>query len=196
MNKFFSLIIILLSIYGNSQTNRFIYELKYRNDSTQDYRTNLMALDINQKETKFYDYDFVEYDSINKNNLNGMSSRYSTKTDQVLVRNRESNQNFWYRDFFDYFVIKTDDEIKWKLLPEKQNYNGYELQKATANFGGRVWNAWFSKEIDLKEGPYKFCGLPGLIFIVEDTNKDFVYKLVKNVIEKGEGCNFFLGLHM
>lgn len=178
---FFALSLIFITQILSSQTNRFIYELQYRSDSAQDYRKNLMTLDINPKETKFYDYNFVEYDSINKNSANGISSRFSTKTDQVLTRKKDSNQNFWYRDFFDYFMVKSYDEINWKLLPETQNYNGHQLQKATANFGGRTWNAWFSKEIDLKEGPYKFRGLPGLIFIVEDTDKNFIYKLVKNV---------------
>ncbi|AZB22729.1 hypothetical protein EG338_12060 [Kaistella haifensis] len=57
-----------------------------------------MALDIDAKNVRFYDYKFVEYDSINKK-ANEYSSRYSTKTDQVLTRKLNSNKNIWYRDF-------------------------------------------------------------------------------------------------
>lgn len=178
--KNFTILTLLITNYFLAQTNRFIYELKYRNDSTQDYRTDLMALDIDSKNVKFYDYEFAKYDSINKNS-NLYSSRYSTKTDQVLVRKLNSNKNIWYRDFFDYFTVTTNDELKWKLLKDTQKYDGYKLQKATTNFGGRNWTAWFAKDVNISEGPYKFRGLPGLIFILEDSEQNFQYKLLKNI---------------
>ena len=175
-----TLLFLLFTNLYFSQTNRFIYELKYQSEPTQDYRTDLMALDIDAKNVRFYDYKFVEYDSINKK-ANEYSSRYSTKTDQVLTRKLNSNKNIWYRDFFDYFAVTTNDEMKWKLSNETQNFEGYKLQKATTKFAGRDWTAWFSKDVNISEGPYKFRGLPGLIFILEDNQKDFVYKLVKNI---------------
>ena len=124
MNKTFLLFIVISSIFCKSQTNRFIYELEYRNNSSEDYRKNLMALDINPTSTKFYDYDFIEYDSINKNSGESRS-RYSTKTDQLIVRQPNSFRNKRYRDFFDYFVEETNDELKWKLFPNTQMYNEY-----------------------------------------------------------------------
>ncbi|WP_052911582.1 GLPGLI family protein [Riemerella anatipestifer] len=179
MKKIALLFLFSINIYF-SQTNRFVYELKYRNEPTEDYRTDLMALDINNENVKFYDYKFIEYDSINKKG-NEFSSRYSTKTDQVLIRKLNSNKNIWYRDFFDYFAITTNDKMEWKLSNETQNFEGYTLQKATTKFAGRDWIAWFSKDVNISEGPYKFRGLPGLIFILEDNPKNFVYKLVKNI---------------
>lgn len=71
--------------------------------------------------------------------------------------------------------------MKWKLSNETLHYNGYKLQKATTDFRGRSWIAWFSKDVNIFEGPYKFRGLPGLIFMLEDTQHNFVYKLVKNI---------------
>lgn len=176
-------ILFLLTLYAGSfyqsQTNRFIYELQYRKDTSDEYRKNLMNLDISPKSVKFYDKTFADYDSINKS-ANRPVSRYSTKTDQVIERAPNSFNNKWYRDFHDYFVVNTHDEMKWTLLQETQEYNGYKLQKATTDFGGRTWNAWFSNDVNIKEGPYKFRGLPGLIFILEDTDKNFIYKLVSN----------------
>src|SRR5690606_10669622 len=58
--------------------------------------------------------------------------------------------------------------------------NQYNLQKATCDFGGRKWTAWFNTEIPLNEGPYKFHGLPGLIFEVSDSQNQFVFKLIKS----------------
>lgn len=138
-----------------------------------------MNLDISSKSVKFYDKSFADYDIKNKEARQSVS-HYSTKTDQVIEREPESFDNKWYRDFFEYFVVKTHDEMKWQLLNETKEYNGYKLQKATTDFGGRSWNAWFSTEVNIKEGPYKFRGLPGLIFIIEDTDQNFIYKLINN----------------
>ncbi|WBV60797.1 GLPGLI family protein [Chryseobacterium camelliae] len=180
MKKILFLLGICTVSFYQSQTNRFIYEMQFRTDNTQEYKKALMNLDISPKSVKFYDKTFADYDSINKSSQMG-NSHFSTKTDQVIERQPNSFKNNWYRDFFEYFVIKTNDEMKWKLFSDTQTYNGYTLQKATTDFGGRQWTAWFSKETDIKEGPYKFRGLPGLIFIIEDDKKDFIYKLVKNI---------------
>ncbi|MCQ4034519.1 GLPGLI family protein [Kaistella montana] len=179
-NLTFTILFILCSQITFAQTNRFIYEMKYRNNPAEAYRTDLMTLDINKDEVKFYDYEFVKYDSLNKRG-NEYSSRYSTKSDQVLVRKFNTNKNLQYRDFFDYFKVISNDEMKWKLLPETQTIDGYKLQKATTQFGGRDWTAWFAKDINISEGPYKFRGLPGLIFSLEDSDKDFSYRLIKNI---------------
>lgn len=181
MKKHFIVLILLFGIFISAQTNRFLYKLEYRQDSSQTYKEEVMALDINPKEVKFYDYKFAQYDSINKKSYTGNVSRFSTKTDQVLTRKINSFSNNWYRDFLDYFVVKTKDEMIWKLFPETKEYQGYQLQKATTTFGGRNWEAWFSKDIAIKEGPYKFRGLPGLIFLLEDSQKDFKYQLIKNI---------------
>ncbi|MCS3529194.1 GLPGLI family protein [Chryseobacterium sp. JUb7] len=180
MRKIIFLLGLCTGLFYQSQTNRFIYELQYRKDSTEDYKKSLMNLDINPESVKFYDKKFADNDSINKSHQ-AIVSKHSTRTDQLITRKPNSSKNIQYRDFFEYFIVKSDDEIEWNLSSDIQNYNGYKLQKATAVFGGRSWIAWFSNDINIKEGPYKFRGLPGLIFIIEDVDKNFIYKLVKNI---------------
>lgn len=180
IKKLGCLIITTIAFICNAQTNRFFYELQSRKDSTEEYRINIMVLDINHKSIKFYDKDLLDYDSINKSKKGISEYRTNTKTDQLIIRKPNSFKNLWYRDFKEYFVIQTDDEMKWKLLPDTKDYNEYKLQKATTNFGGREWTAWFSEKVPISEGPYKFRGLPGLIFLLSDSENNFVYKLVKN----------------
>ena len=43
---------------------------------------------------------------------------------------------------------------------------GHECQKATCCFRGRQWTAWFALDVPVSDGPWKFCGLPGLIMEV------------------------------
>jgi len=68
--------------------------------------------------------------------------------------------------------------MKWKISDSIKNYNTYKVQKAETNWGGRKWIAWFSTEIPIAEGPYKFSGLPGLIMQLLDTKNNFSYNLV------------------
>ena len=63
-------------------------------------------------------------------------------------------------------------------MPEKKTIAGYECQQAFTSFGGRTWEAWFTRNIPLSEGPYKFYGLPGLIVKVRDTHDNYVFELL------------------
>ncbi len=70
------------------------------------------------------------------------------------------------------------NKINWTILPETKNIEGFKAQKATTQFGGRNWIAWFTNDIQLQDGPYKFCGLPGLILNIEDEDETHIFKLV------------------
>ncbi len=58
----------------------------------------------------------------------------------------------------------------------KEKFNG-EAQKATTEFAGRKWTAWFTEELPFQDGPYKFRGLPGLIVKLEDATQSHVFEL-------------------
>jgi GLPGLI family protein len=65
----------------------------------------------------------------------------------------------------------------WKILSDTKDFNGYKCQKATSSFRGRDYVAWFTNEIPVKEGPWKFNGLPGLIVKVYDTQEHYDFEL-------------------
>ena len=54
--------------------------------------------------------------------------------------------------------------MNWKIQKEKKNILGHICQKATVNFRGRSYVAYFSSKLAYSDGPYKFFNLPGLIF--------------------------------
>lgn len=173
------LILILLFNLSFSQTHRFIYEYTYKEDSTStDFQKENMTLDINPKDVKFYSYAYAEKDSINKVR-NSRSASWDNNF-PALKRERNSFKNLNFILIDGFFVYETYDKIIWKLSNETKKSGDYKLQKATTRFGGRNWIAWFSKEINLDEGPYKFRGLPGLIFEVADENQNFSFKLQKS----------------
>ncbi|MDO5616329.1 MAG: GLPGLI family protein [Cruoricaptor ignavus] len=173
--------ILLLLIFGisNAQTHRFVYELTVQHPHSGLDKYN-MVLDINPDSVKFYDYEFLRIDSIRKKS--GKNIQTNSETDQRIFRKRNSNENkTFHTHTYDYFVVNSTDKIDWKIEKETKKTENFLLQKATTEFGGRQWIAWFDSDIPFQEGPYKFQGLSGLIFEIYDTENIFHYTLIKSI---------------
>ena len=63
-------------------------------------------------------------------------------------------------------------EIEWTLRDGTREVIGYDCRRATCRFRGRDYEAWYTEELPLATGPWKFHGLPGLILAVNDTGDD------------------------
>ena len=68
--------------------------------------------------------------------------------------------------------------IDWKIVNEFTVVGNQKCQKATCQFGGRSYMAWFSKDLPYNIGPYKFRGLPGMILSIASTDGviNYVFK--------------------
>ena len=173
-------IFLLFGFCMDAQTHRFIYQFQFKKDSlSQEFFKDNMILDVNPEEVKFYPYLYAENDSLNKiaNEQNPMWDEQLP----ALVRKRNTSDHLSYMVLNDFYSLKTTDKMDWKLSDETKSEGEYKLQKASTKFGGRNWIAWFCKDIGLSEGPYKFHGLPGLIFEIEDDKKNFIFKLSKSI---------------
>lgn len=73
-------------------------------------------------------------------------------------------------------------DIKWELGIDTSLVLGYMVYQAFTKYGGREWVIWYSTDLPFNDGPYKFCGLPGLILKAHDKNMDYVFEAV--LIEK------------
>ena len=55
-------------------------------------------------------------------------------------------------------------EIDWVIAEDStKTILDYQCIMATTDYHGRKWTVWFTPEIPMQDGPWKFCGLPGLI---------------------------------
>ncbi len=75
--------------------------------------------------------------------------------------------------------VEDKNLMDWKIEDETGECSGYEVQKAQTHFAGRDYTAWFSPEIPISDGPYKFNGLPGLIVEIHDKKENYVFRLTK-----------------
>lgn len=175
--KILKIILILLNSVLFGQSYRVIYELKFKTDSLKDhYSSQNMVLDIGQHETKFYYEKLLKLDSLSRK---GINISFSMPLQQILKKVKEEKMyiNYYSLDG-QYFQYNTFDQVKWVVLEENKIENNIHLQKAKTFFGGRYWEAWFSIDTPLQEGPYKFRGLPGLIYEIRDSKNNFIYKLI------------------
>lgn len=87
-----------------------------------------------------------------------------------------------HRVFFSKSVYLYEEDfpvkINWQITGEKKKILSYNCQKATAIFRGRTYEAWFTHQIPVREGPYKFDGLPGLILEISDSQKHYEYTCI------------------
>ncbi|WP_160139116.1 GLPGLI family protein [Chryseobacterium sp. c4a] len=176
MNKYLIFIFFFIQ-YSYAQNYRAIYDFNYKLDSTKSYSDTIeMVLDIQKETTRFYYQKLIKLDSLVRNNE---IISYSFPVQQVIKRNQNSFENENFVSVEDkYYTYFSTDQIDWKIMPEIKHSAHYTLQKAEAIWSGRKWTAWFTPEIPISEGPYKFKGLPGLIIELEESNKNFGYKLI------------------
>ncbi|WKS96099.1 GLPGLI family protein [Riemerella columbina] len=100
------------------------------------------------------------------------------KISYIIEKITPEYQIFYYDKIgVDSYKVADDRQLQWHILPEKEKIGEWETQKASLHFGGRQWTAWFSTEIPIPDGPYKFHSLPGIIVKIEDAKKDFSFEL-------------------
>ncbi len=94
---------------------------------------------------------------------------------------RGNKADLKYRLSISAFFVYPDSipSLEWNFSDEyTDSIMGYDCRKATVQFAGRSYTAWFTPEIPLPFGPYKFGGLPGLILKLEDAEQQFVWEAV------------------
>lgn len=84
-----------------------------------------------------------------------------------------------------FIYEETLEKPNWTILTEDRVVAGYRCQKARTHFRGRVWDVWFAPDIPVSDGPWKLCGLPGLILHAKDSKGDFLFEC--NGIREGKG---------
>lgn len=181
-------IFTLFNVVAFSQTKQFIYDYTFVADSTNraNVVTERMILNINSDQSEYFSYNKYLADSTVLNQLSNhiIPPPQSRKkvSDRVIKNNKSKNIIYISTIGQDEYIIDQNLKINWKLQSEFITVLNYKAQKATADFGGRRWTAWFTKDIPIQDGPYKFSGLPGLIVKIEDNtaSHQFILTGIKN----------------
>lgn len=76
------------------------------------------------------------------------------------------------------FKYEESPSYNWNITGEKQIINGINCIVAEGSYAGRDYIAYFTTDIPLTDGPYKFGGLPGLIVKIQDRKGHYIFELL------------------
>ena len=147
-----------------------------------------MRLRIGKTSSMFYPPKSLWYDSLRTNNFELSEQIYRAANPpgqkhyvslggherEFVFRNIRENQTLVYQSSADneYYIEETELP-EWTIESDTKEILGYECLKATCDYRGRHWTAWFAPELPFKEGPWKLAGLPGLVLEAYDTHSDY-----------------------
>lgn len=166
------------------QNTRLVYQVSMKTDSTAAPVVENAYLDVSGDRSVFYGEKRLQRDSLMQRTMQTRtfnSSQMEQFRSQInyQVEKDYSSQKITFRDRIarDMYSYEEDRRINWKVLPETSQIEEYKVQKAETDFGGRKWYAWFTTDVPVMDGPYKFSGLPGLIVKLEDTDGHYTFDL-------------------
>ncbi len=182
----------------DSVTKEFYYEYKFHPDSTNinKQESQEMVLQIGKKHSKFTPVNRLYMDSL-LFSVRNMDKQAAFKTimphishsgvssfcSYRLLKNypQKGRYELWGNFGGDIHLTERGTlKPNWKIETTKQTtILGYKCYKATCHFAGRDYEAWFTPDIPISDGPYKFSGLPGLILSVVDTKNQHSFHIYK-----------------
>ncbi|MCA4777812.1 GLPGLI family protein [Empedobacter stercoris] len=193
MKKIILLFILLFTSTSIiAQNHRFIYEYSFKIDSLnkENITKEIMNLDILKDGSNFYSNEKFTYDSLINAEFKKNEAIKSTNVDLSKIKNNSKvsfsvSKNYPKCETIlhtsingDKYAIPENEKINWIILPENSEIEGYKVQKAKTNIFGKNWIAWFTNDIQIQDGPYKFKGLPGLILKISDETDNHIFNFV------------------
>lgn len=173
---------------GDTLKYLITYKLKYQQDSTDinSIETEDFYLVVGDRNSKFLSKGTSFKDSVSeKISIGDIGSaawkdkmdKSKTEFDYIIFKDRQQGLILYSLKIMDdkLFYTQKIDNVEWQIEPETREISGYKAQKATTRFAGRNYTAWFSSEIPITDGPYKFAGLPGLILHIEDSEQEYIF---------------------
>ena len=180
-------------------------------------KSSLTVLQIGEKYSKFIDVYDLKQDSIiqvfSKKKSIGVKEMNlmfpimdkigfkkniikSLENDSITFQGEVHSTKYEYKE--------KSPNLNWQIKKGSKIILDYKVKKATVNYGGRKWIAWYAEEIPINLGPYVFGNLPGLILELYDDKKNFhfiaigvdnkqhkIYKRVEKNIIKISKKDFF-----
>ena len=167
------------------------YEVHYQKvEEVAKREKDLMRLDIGEHSSQ---YVSIIGEFLTKHRSDIMAKRiknpyagYTTLRDEVFKNTpNEGYLRFVHMPGWVSCREKIEGLFDWQLLDGDSIVCGYPCHKATTIFRGRIWTVWYTLDLPYSDGPWKFCGLPGLVLYAYDSEDKFRFNCIG--IEKGDG---------
>ncbi len=194
--KYFFIIFFVLTV-GHSQTGKVTYStIMNFGVNDDDVKKKNFNLYFNNSES-FYQAELSKIKKTDNTAENRLDSDRNKVKESSIIVGSDSVGDLVYNNLkenslicresvlenqkVNYYLYEDTTALKWQLVDEFKEISGYKCQKATTTFRGRNYEAWFTSEIPLSFGPWKFGSLPGLILEAYDSTGQ-VYFSAENIV--------------
>jgi len=185
-------LLFINTIFAQNKTIKGIIEYEQIITNNQDV--------IVQRYDLFFDRGNSYYEEVIESELKKSQQKKEDGTILLSIRDNKKSQfyfnnlqkGFYFREIYynkPLIVKEENNQISWKLSNETKLLGGVECLKATAQFRGREYTAWFTKDIPVPFGPWKLNGLSGLIIEAYDSSGFFKVRATKISIGDSEKVN-------
>ena len=169
-----------------------------KNKNSNRKSTETVSLFISPKESIFIDRNLLQQRNLSTKDLppqektREMSMIGLPWFKCIIVKNFEENSTIVMEEHlqkqYNAYQQASMSPENWNIISDSDStIAGLKTHKAECHFGGRRWVAWFTPEIPVSDGPYKFSGLPGLIVKLESGEGDYSFHISgieRNLSEK------------
>lgn len=181
---------------------RFVYDVQAKVfEKSTKKKTDEHRLDIGKGGISHY---YSYWQSRNFHVLDSIHRQGGTMEDYYRVINEQGIEpsNFLYFIFKNYpqkgqqivdypnmelFQYQEPMGQDWEFVEGDTIILEHPCQKAVCHYHGRSWTAYFATDIPISDGPWKLCGLPGLILRAYDHSDSFIFNCVGIYQNVGEG---------
>ena len=194
-----SICLFALDLSSKSTNNyRAVYHFEYTKDSINATKEkDILYLELSENSSLCFSYYTYYSDSLSntpngravwrklfsaaiaKDGTNATSFPY--KRSKFMITKHYASDTLHVKDVIDqdiYEYSASKSEFHWQLCDSTKTISGFEAYRATCNYHGREWTVWYSPDIPFSDGPWVFCGLPGLILEAHDRDYLFTFHLV------------------
>ena len=141
----------------------------------------------------------IKKDITDNSDINQFTITFGNKKEKIRYQfyklDSDSIINIDYLNLSNEEIIYSEEvpKMKWEILNETKYISQYLCTKASLDFRGRKYFAWFTSEIPIRFGPWKFLNAPGLILHIEDSDRLFIWSVskisLKEVVYKPQNNN-------
>lgn len=167
------LIVSLLFFNINYAQYQFTYDFQIDDN----IKTSVLQVDIENNRSVFKEFIATNRKVTSKfKKEEGLVVSVSATDDEYL---KEGNLVIHYTDLLKTRFKVNDPlpEMVWQVTKENRVIESWTCYKAFVNFRGRVWEVWFTPEVPVSYGPWKFYNSPGLIVSAKDNENRFSFTL-------------------
>ena len=176
----------LCLLVGRHCTRSFPYR-KFRKEREWAEGKKQFAADFLQMNKREY---MEGYDFLSEEELPLLRSESFCFMPQVWTNYPEGQVTV--RDAIPPSIYETQEKrkpIKWTLNDDTLKVAGYQCKTAECQLHGRKWTVRYAEDIPTTAGPWKLCGLPGLI--VEAVSDDGIHRFTLTELQHATAPIFY-----